>query len=681
MTPRPLSRILPAFLAMMLSSTISPAQYFSSGRGIATGAYTGVVSDLGALDWNPAGLTSIRDWELSTANFFQFHAGEQNLTFHHAAAGKRFLSDHAAAVRVSPGIRLDLIVPSTFTVEDSNATIMTQFDKEITYTEQFALGYAFRAADYLSLGFSAHFLEEKVTTTEYSIDSSNVITSSPLVRRGNSWSVDWGVMWDPAPAWRLGAVAKNLFRITESSVPEEMNSFRLNLPKTVRAGASFTGLAGFNFSADTDFENRLRAGTDWDITRFLNAAAGMYFNANSGFSAEAAGAGVFYSVANVDIMLSGIFFTDQTSRRGSADLALFEGAGVDEIEYTRFTGDRASLSLTLNLGRTRDPIAKIEYVEMLTDIYPSSSRVYAFRPVGRARIRNESDSPIEARVSFNIERYMDVPTESRPQVIGPGETAEVPFFAVLNSAVQGLRTMVVREGEVSVSAVRTGESEDTYAAHVLLRGKNDWNGDVTLLKYFVTPDDPDILNFTRSVLNDRAPELDTTDARMRNFERARVLFDALAGRLLYVNDPRGSQDNVQYPSETLSLKGGDCDDMSVLYSSMLASIGIRTAFIDVVPPERPDSAHIFMMFDTGIPSEDAALVGDNSKRYVIRNGRDRINGEGNVNTLWIPVETTLTRRGFDRAWTDGADQYYRDVEVELGLMRGWVRVVDQGLDF
>ncbi len=656
---------------MILSTSITPAQHLSSGEGTALGAYTGVASGLGALDWNPAGLTSVRDWELSMSNFLQFHAADRNLTFHHAAAGKHILSGHAAAVRVSPGIRLDFIVPSTFTVEDSNATIVTRFDKEISYTEQFALGYAVRAAEGLSVGFSAHFLEEKVSDAEYSIDTNNIITSTPSTGRGHSWSVDWGVLWDPAGSWTVGAVAKNLFRITESSIPADLGSYRLNIPKTLRAGASFSGLRNFLFSADADLEKQVRAGTSWDVARSLNAGAGIYFNGGSGFTAEAVGAGIFLSLANVDIGLSGLFFMDQENRRGSADLSLLTGVEINGIEYNAFTGDRVSLSLMLNLGRTRDPLARIEDVEMLTDIYPSSAQVYAFRPVGRARITNTSDSPIEAKVSFNIEHFMDVPTESRPRRLEPGETADVPFFAVLNSSLRGLRTMSVREGEVSVSAVRTGESEDRYSARVLLRGRNDWNGDVTLLRYFVTPDDPEILKFTRSVLNEGAAGMDTTDARLRNFRRAQALFDALAGRLLYVNDPRGSQDNVQYPSETLSLKGGDCDDMSVLYASMLASVGIRTAFIDVVPPGSPDSAHIFMMFDSGIRPEDAGLVSGNSKRYVVRPER------GGGYTLWIPVETTLTRRGFAEAWADGAGQYYRDVEVEFGLVRGWVRVVDQ----
>ena len=670
-----IARLLTASLAALLLPSPGPAQHFSSARGTSLGAFTGAVSDLGVLDWNPAGLTHVLDWELSAANFLQFRQGAQNFTFHHAAVGKRFLPDHSAAVRFSPGISLEFIVPSTFTVEDSGASIITQFDKEISYAEQFALGYAFRAADRFSLGFAAHFLEEKVTDTEYGIDTNNIISASPVQYTGNSWSVDWGAMWDPGTGWRIGAVAKNLFRITESSLPAEANVPELRLPKTVRAGASYTGLQNILISADAGFDRQFRAGAEWAAADFLKVSAGAYINGEDGFRAEAIGAGVSSPVGNVRLGLGFLFFTDQADRGGSADLSGFQQSGIEGIEYNAFTGDRVSFDVSVNLGRTRDPIAKIEYVEILSDIYPSSSAVYAFRPVGRARVRNVTDSPIEATVSFHVVPFMDAPTESRPQVIPAGETTEVPFFAVLNSAVQGIRSMTVSEGEVSVSAVRTGESEDSYPAKVLVRGRNDWNGDVTLLRYFITPEDPEILSTTRSVLGAEGPALDSADAGLRNFRRAKALFDALTGRLLYVNDPWKSQDHVQYPSETLALKGGDCDDLTVLFCSMLSSVGIRTAFVDVVPPDRPDSAHIYLMFDTGIPPEGAGLLTDNPKRYIVRGKPD-----GSA-TLWVPLETTLTRKGFASAWEDGANQYYDNVEVGLGLMRGWVRIVDQETDF
>jgi hypothetical protein len=137
-----------------------------------------------------------------------------------------------------------------------------------------------------------------------------------------------------------------------------------------------------------------------------------------------------------------------------------------------------------------------------------------------------------------------------------------------------------------------------------------------------------------------------------------------------VNDPKASKDRVQFPSETLALRWGDCDDMTVCFSSLLSSVGINTAFVDAVPPQRPDDAHIFMMFDTEVPASQAKLVSDNPKRYVIRKN------ERGEETVWLPVETTAITQGFQKAWEVGAREYFDYVEVGLGVVRGWVRLVD-----
>jgi len=112
------------------------------------------------------------------------------------------------------------------------------------------------------------------------------------------------------------------------------------------------------------------------------------------------------------------------------------------------------------------------------------------------------------------------------------------------------------------------------------------------------------------------------------------------------------------------------DDMTVCYSSLLASIGVSTAFIDVVPPQRPDNGHIYLMFDTEVPVKQAGLISDNPKRYVVRKN------ERGEETVWLPVETTAITEGFTRAWEQGAKEYFDEVEVGLGVVRGWVRLVD-----
>jgi hypothetical protein len=89
----------------------------------------------------------------------------------------------------------------------------------------------------------------------------------------------------------------------------------------------------------------------------------------------------------------------------------------------------------------------------------------------------------------------------------------------------------------------------------------------------------------------------------------------------------------------------------------------------VIDPEK-SMAHLFMMFDSGIPVEKAAVISSNDKRYLIRdNGR-------NERTVWIPVETTLLNQGFEAAWQNAALNYLKDATIRHGLADGWVQIID-----
>jgi transglutaminase-like putative cysteine protease len=212
--------------------------------------------------------------------------------------------------------------------------------------------------------------------------------------------------------------------------------------------------------------------------------------------------------------------------------------------------------------------------------------------------------------------------------------------------------------------------DDIARARILIHGRNDWDGNVHSLRYFVTPDDPDVIRYTRQVLLENNDSVKASGGGSGAFQTARTLFNSFAGKLMYVNDPKQSSDYVQYPSETLQLRGGDCDDMTVCFSSLLNSVGISTAFVDVVPPDRPEEGHIYMLFDTGIDPKYGHSIAENTKRYLVRN-----NSRG-VPTVWVPVETTAITRGFDEAWTAGAQEYFDDVVIGLGLINRWVQIVD-----
>jgi tetratricopeptide (TPR) repeat protein len=136
----------------------------------------------------------------------------------------------------------------------------------------------------------------------------------------------------------------------------------------------------------------------------------------------------------------------------------------------------------------------------------------------------------------------------------------------------------------------------------------------------------------------------------QNLQVALAVFEALRlYGLNYVIDPNSSYielsqnasaiDFLQYPSETLTYRGGDCDDLSIVYASLLESTGIDTAFITI-------PAHIFLAFDLGLTEEEALDQFFDPGLLIIRDGR-----------AWAPIEITMVREGFVKAWRVGAKEW------------------------
>ena len=81
----------------------------------------------------------------------------------------------------------------------------------------------------------------------------------------------------------------------------------------------------------------------------------------------------------------------------------------------------------------------------------------------------------------------------------------------------------------------------------------------------------------------------------------------------YVSDPRSSTEYVQFPTQTIEVAGGDCDDLSVAFSALLESIGIQTAFVDYKSEEK--ISHVNLLINTKLKPEEAELITQNDKKY------------------------------------------------------------------
>lgn len=647
------------------------AQSTLAPRALSLGAYGASVVDTRGFPLNPAGLAGIRDWDFATSTYTTPGKATSGFVFHGLALGKRLFEKAALAVQYSPGTSVRFVIPPTITL--GAGTSASTNDREITYNELFSAGAACGVGDDFSAGIGLRMRRTELTETQYDVQELDTITIPVISRQEysvSSWHVDAGVLARPWSAVRVGLVGRNLLRFEGPRPASSLDRYVLPRRVAVEFAGSVSVTPEVEVMVQVSSQRAGGLGAGWTPVSGFALRGGLYLDAEETRALYAVAAGVGFSYEQFEVDAAYLRFTDQTNRGGAADLSAFDPSVMRSLELHPYASDRLVFSLKALFGNIRPSLARIEGVSIGEGIYPAGSVALAYRPLGTARVRNISSRPIHAKVAFFVDRFMDVPTVSPPVLLQPDQEADVPLTAVFNERIHHLVTAVVREASVTVTATPADQVDDRYQARVMIMGRNAWNGDVLTLRHFVTPDDPDVLRYSRDVLLQARDSLTGVGRTMEQFLKARLLFTDFAGGLQFVHDPRLSADYVQYASETLTRRGGDCDDMAVLFASLLGSIGIPTAFVDVVPPGRPDSSHIYLLFDTGIDPRFGHMISNNPKRYVVRR-----NSRGEQ-TIWIPVETTAIDRGFDEAWTRGAREYFDDVEIGFGIVRGWVRVVD-----
>lgn len=632
------------------------------------GAYAPLVADTRSFTENPAGIVNMRDWDLSLSTYLPTQ-GSTGFVFQGLAIGKRIVDNVAVALEYSQGTALEFTLPTPITQIDTNPI---SADKRINYQMPIAAAAAVKLLPEVSAGVAGRYIKQRVTESQYRfvVDSGYFSLLPDQVSELASWDLDVGVKWEMSRRISLSMVGRSLLHITSGELPADLAQYELPHKGSIGVGSAVTVSDWLALSAAYSSSGNGGLGAEWTLGSGLALRSGIYFQPNEDQVVPAAGVGFGWTFRFFTADCAYLHFFAPSVRGGTLLARDFDAGAITNLEFNRYTGDRIQFSLKAMFGDIRESLANIEAVHITGSVYPSSYATLAFRPIGSVSVKNISAKPIEARAGFFVDRFMDAPTESEPVYLAPGERREIPIKAVFNEKIKSVERMVVREANVFVSATPAGEYDDKFTTPVLIHGKNDWDGDVHTLRYFVTPDDPLVIKYTRDVLLKHKDSLANVAKELEPLQKARILFNEFAGNLVYINDPKQSGDYVQYPAETLQLRGGDCDDFTTCFSSLLSSIGISTAFVDVIPPQDSSRSHIYLLFDTGIDPKYGQLVSPNPKRFVTRKGP-----KGNE-TIWLPVETTVISRGFETAWAQGAQEYFDDVEIGLGLIKGWVKIVD-----
>jgi hypothetical protein len=371
------------------------------------------------------------------------------------------------------------------------------------------------------------------------------------------------------------------------------------------------------------------------------------------------------------------------------DMGLFLGGGVNlpisnrfafnfdmKYHFVNFTvnkgisGIEFGIGLTFMWGRLRDLFRVRQTTMVVHDIYPAYYQFYNTYPLAIISLENTAGFPIEVNVRSQVSPYSARAKESGFISIDKGETRDIPVTAVFSSSISQSDSRKPAVLDIEIEGKAGVTYKESITAQIMVHSRNSWDGEVDKLSYFVTPDDDEIIKLSRDVANRQA---DSSSHQPENLQLARDIFNELAHKgIRYQSDPNipyYKDDRVQFAGETLHLGSGDCDDLAVLYASLLESLGINTAFVDVQDPEK-SQAHLYLLFDSGIPAEQSQVVSSNEKRYLLRHGPS-----GN-STAWIPVETTLIGRGFEEAWNEGALNYLQEAEIRNGRAEGWVRIFD-----
>jgi hypothetical protein len=293
-------------------------------------------------------------------------------------------------------------------------------------------------------------------------------------------------------------------------------------------------------------------------------------------------------------------------------------------------------------------------------VFPVSYAWYKDNPAATVRItNNEPNTVTDVKLSLFMDRYMGQPeTFAVIPRLAPGESADAPVTALFNEVMLSLTENVNANGQVLVSYRSLGARKETdfpVQMPVYHRNALSWDDDRRAAS-FVSPRDGAARLFARYVASvaDGLPE----NGLPRNLRYAAALFEALAAYgIHYVIDPASSfvelsedasaVDSLNYPWETLYYRGGDCDDLSILYCSLLEVLEIDTAFITI-------PGHIYCAFDIGIPvqGEGWRAEGESSLSGFLLEGLVEYGGK-----LWMPMEVTVPGEGFYGAWRIGAREW------------------------
>lgn len=485
------------------------------------------------------------------------------------------------------------------------------------------------------------------------------LISGPLLAQNG----DRGVRVTPAVALPLGDDAQ--FFAPGAAASVQMYASPGALPWF--SPALTTGYAIHGLEIDTSL-SLLNAGADLALigggsTSFGIAAGGGYYYGllNNGTTPRSGGGYVdARTIAGVD--LSPRFtLSVEVGYRNYLGLSQMLTIGFGGITHRAMPELQIQQGPVISPPRPLDEARQAEILRIsaasFSEVFPVFFKYYDEHAIGSARILNRSEEPVEnLSIQFTVGQFMDTPTSCQaPRRLAAGDSADIEIGAFFNDTVLDITEATKVSGQLTVSFKHDGiDYTRSYTQTLRLHDRNSmtWDDDRKAAA-FVTARDPAVLTIAKNVSSvvtsgQQSPIPAPLRLSMAMHEAIRLY------GMSYTPDPdspyRNQDSNdlridyLQFPRQTLQYRGGDCDDLTILFCSLLQALGVDTAFV-LVP------GHIFAAVNSGLSSEEARRQFTNVDDLIFQGG-----------SAWIPVEVTLLSADFLSAWDSAAGQW-REAEA------------------
>lgn len=631
---------------------------------------------LNSLESNVSNLSNSKDMELS-ATFYGTKSKEINANLFSISFSKK-IGIHNLYLRYTPGISQQFVIRTGMNVQlpDSIAQIKTK----LNYAEKYGLGYSLNLSSNFTAGltlryFAQEFSEEKPVL--FYTDTVNYITVKTDVTQSNFWCGDLGITYNPSDNFMVSISTYNLFLFEEGEQNELTKNYSIRKGKGISTSISVFLFEQFNVLVGYESSSSFYGGLNFS-TKLGNGSftiGGLIFhdkyqtNPTSPYITGIIPS-INYSTNLFSITLSGIkYFSnlfDKSNRLDAKPLSNLLEKGINNLMNNAFSYDRAFLSINFALSFVKEKQVKFLDVKIKDDIYPTLSDIYLQKPFAVGKVVNLTNKKIEVRPSSFVKGVNEEIIYSPTVYILPYDTIDVPFYTLISSNNKEITKREISQVDFYLS-IDDLEPDDKIQKPILINDINSWDGNVSNLIYFVRNDFEFSNKYSKEVLHFYKAELDTLNPQLLVFNKIKILFDNFVKGMNYVSDPRASVEHVQFPNETIKLKGGDCDDLSVCFASLLESIGIQTAFVDYKNSD--GISHVNLLVNTNLTPSQMSLITKNDSKVFIRKNT---NG---IDEIWIPLETTSLTE-FETAWSTAAEKFNEEAIEKYGLSTGKVVIVD-----